>query len=246
MRKKKSIICSIILFLCLLCLYAETKISIQKGETLYSIAKKYEIPLDILLRINRISDVTKINIGQPIIIPEYHLIQKGETLYSLTRKYEIEINSILYWNNLNKSVKLHIGQKIFFISNGSSSKSSPDEEPGTLLWPVNGKIERLNGKLSGVTIFGKEGDQVRSVSKGTVVWAGPYRGYNKMVMVVSPENRIFVYAGNEEILVRKGEVLTENTPIGILGKNPHDGEAKAVFCVYQNRRALDPFKAPRR
>jgi murein DD-endopeptidase MepM/ murein hydrolase activator NlpD len=51
---------------------------VEKGETLWRISKAYNIDLDELVRINRISDAANIEIGQLIFIPHR---QKPQSLY---------------------------------------------------------------------------------------------------------------------------------------------------------------------
>ena len=48
---------------------AETYHYVKKGETLYAIAKKHQIPLSRLMAINHISDPRQLRIGQKLIIP---------------------------------------------------------------------------------------------------------------------------------------------------------------------------------
>ncbi len=43
---------------------------VQKGETLWRISKMYSVDLDELIKANRISDATSIEVGQRILIPE--------------------------------------------------------------------------------------------------------------------------------------------------------------------------------
>ena len=42
---------------------------VQRGETLWSIAQRYGMSMDTLVRENRISDVTRIEVGQRLMIP---------------------------------------------------------------------------------------------------------------------------------------------------------------------------------
>jgi LysM repeat protein len=85
---------------------------VKKGDTLYSIAKKYETTVDALKRINNLPS-DKILIGQKIYlrnkehphqyyvtkrdIPSngYHVIQKGETLYRLSKMYNVPIELLM-------------------------------------------------------------------------------------------------------------------------------------------------------
>ncbi|HET6244668.1 MAG: LysM peptidoglycan-binding domain-containing protein [Bacteroidetes bacterium] len=92
--------------------------TIEKGQTLYSLSKFYNIALEDIVFENpgvqnemRIGDVLKIrvnkveNINKESIAPAKedgwlrHTIHKGETLYSLAKKYGVNIDSISIINN---------------------------------------------------------------------------------------------------------------------------------------------------
>ena len=70
-----------ILFLILSSIYSSDRMHIlEKGETLYSLSRKYSVPLAVLLERNHIADAGKIAAGQKIYIPEIYTVQKGDTL----------------------------------------------------------------------------------------------------------------------------------------------------------------------
>jgi len=224
----------------------ETCIILKQGETLYNIAKKYGIPVDILITYNNIVDTTNVKEGTKIRIPVVYIVKKGDTLYSIAKKYGVTVNAIIEYNSIADSKKIKIGQKL--IIPVSMNIDTPPEEPETdtnLLWPHSGKRETLNGKLKGLVILGNSGDTIISVSSGKVIWAEAYRGYGKMVIIKSKDGFIYIYAGNEKLLVELGEDIHTSTPIGLLGKNPHDGIPRVYFCVYKNGKPVDPYKAPR-
>ncbi len=84
---------------------------VAKGETLYAIAKKYEISPDEILKLNPEAS-TGIKENQTLIIPAKngfsalvtsandttYVVQKGETLYAISRKFGITVEAILAKN----------------------------------------------------------------------------------------------------------------------------------------------------
>ncbi|PMP67887.1 MAG: hypothetical protein C0190_02375 [Thermodesulfobacterium geofontis] len=117
---------------------------IKKGDTLYSIAKKYNISVEELKKMNHIQDNT-ISIGQILKIPVnkkevfsqnldypahftsqentkilYHVVKRGETLYSISRQYGISVEELKKLNNLRTS-KLKTGQKLKIYQNSEIS-----------------------------------------------------------------------------------------------------------------------------
>ena len=101
--------------------FTEEKIYIVKpGDTLYQIAKNYQITVEELKKINNLKE-NNLTINQKLILPkknkdetgEYitYTIQKGDSLYQIAKKYNIKVNDIKLINNL-KTDNLSIGQKI--------------------------------------------------------------------------------------------------------------------------------------
>lgn len=91
------------------------KYKIEKGDTLYSIAKKYNTTVDQIKKLNNLqSDI--LSVGKTITIPsnynvKTHIVSSGDTLYALARKYNTTVNSIKIANNLKSDV-LSIGQEL--------------------------------------------------------------------------------------------------------------------------------------
>ncbi len=105
---------------------------VKKGDTLYSIASKYNVSLNDLKRINKL-DSNTISIGQIITIPgltinqfentddidkkNIYIVKKGDTLYSIAKLYDTTINDIKNVNNLTSNI-LSVGQELIIpISN---------------------------------------------------------------------------------------------------------------------------------
>jgi len=140
---------------------------VKKGDTLYSIAKKYNTTVDKLKRINSL-DSDKILIGQKIYLsakdhPEqyyvtkrdipslgYHLIQKGETLYRISKIYDIPIEKLMEFNQLT-SYTIKAGEKLWLRSTGTTTSTTvtPDyESPKVEKKPQPQKVEKVEVKKS--------------------------------------------------------------------------------------------------
>ena len=93
---------------------------VQKGDTLYQIALKYNTTVDELKKINNLTSNT-LSINQKITLPtkisedtneyDYYTIQKGDSLYQIALKYNITTNELKRINNLSSNL-LSIGQKL--------------------------------------------------------------------------------------------------------------------------------------
>ncbi len=102
--------------------------TVEKGRTLYSLAKEYGVPQKDIMAINPEIEDDGIKEGQVIKIPvkeikiennpnpvfpkeihkyKTHLVKQGETLYSLSKFYQVSIDSIQLVNNgLSEGLKL--------------------------------------------------------------------------------------------------------------------------------------------
>jgi LysM repeat protein len=104
--------------------------TVQKGETLFGIGKKYGIRVDAIQFINALQS-DSIEVGQKLIInpaiktadtkepqriPGIHTVRAGETLYSIANTYGILLEDLMATNNLNNT-QIQIGQVLVVVPN---------------------------------------------------------------------------------------------------------------------------------
>jgi LysM repeat protein len=239
-RLKISVMALIFLFLVCLCFANSNYYVIKKGDNLYQISKRFNVPLELLLKVNKIENPKKIKVGMKIIIPLVHIVKKGETLYSLSRRYGISVNELMEINYITNPAKLKINQRIIIPTAGSVSvpENTDNQTYSDLAWPHPGKREKYNGKLEGVLISGNKGDVIYSVSSGKVIWSGPYRGFGNIVLVDTGRGLIFGYLGADITTVKVGEPVEAGTAIGRLGIYLHQTQAKLLFIVFDKKKRL--------
>ncbi len=105
--------------------------TVVKGETLFSISRKYGVPVANLKQWNLMNASATISIGQQLKVAEtqtktslpttkttqttqttqIHTVQAGEGLFKVARLYGVSAGEIRTWNNLT-SDNLNVGQKI--------------------------------------------------------------------------------------------------------------------------------------
>ena len=114
---------------------------VKKGDSLYSIAQKYNTTVEELKRINNL-DSNQLVIGQQLIIPtledieeNYYIVKAGDNLYSIANKYNISVNELKSINNL-VSDNLYIGQKILLVSNESMNDDNYIVKVGDTLYSI--------------------------------------------------------------------------------------------------------------
>ncbi len=147
---------------------------VAAGESLYGIAKKYDITVEDLLDWNGLKKNESINPGQKLLInspievgiledydesevekasgkEKVHVVQPDDTYYSLSRMYEVDIVDILKRNRLNLGDPIKPGQELVipFVQNLIEDEIKKDEGEGNLYTVEAGdtfyKIARLFG-----------------------------------------------------------------------------------------------------
>jgi len=87
---------------------------VQKGDTLFDIARRYNISVDALMKNNNLG-TDFLSIGQMLKVPRVrentYIVKKGDSLYSIAKKFNTTVDKIKDINNLISS-KLIINQKI--------------------------------------------------------------------------------------------------------------------------------------
>lgn len=92
---------------------------IEKGDTLESIARKYNIPAIEIIEANDLKAPYLLTAGQSITIPtniynifNYYKVKKGDTLYEIANKNNIEVSSLAMINGLDLDEYIYEGQTI--------------------------------------------------------------------------------------------------------------------------------------
>ncbi|PKD43663.1 LysM peptidoglycan-binding domain-containing protein [Rhodohalobacter barkolensis] len=105
--------------------------TVQTGETLFSIARQYDLAVGDLRRWNELES-DNLSVGQTIRIAPpradnqiTHTVEPGETLFSVSRRYSVTIAEIQQWNDL-ESTNLSLGQELtIFRPDDSTSTEEP-------------------------------------------------------------------------------------------------------------------------
>ncbi len=96
--------------------------TIKKGDTLYSIAKKYGVTVQDIVTTNKLANANVIKIGQVIKIPGKtsaaptqpttvkYTVKAGDTVYSIAKKYGTTVQKIASANKLNAAYLIKVGQ----------------------------------------------------------------------------------------------------------------------------------------
>jgi len=175
---------------------------VQEGDTIGSIAEKYNLQLDTILWANDLTEKSAIKPDQIIKVPPVdgivHTVRKGDTIYSLAKRYGLGDDPAAAQGILNypfntftddETFGLAIGQ-IVVIPDGAkpepgiaapttrfASRPTPDagtvSAAGSFIWPASGGIsQRFAGYHPAIDISNRSGGSILAADSGTVIVAG--------------------------------------------------------------------------
>jgi lipoprotein NlpD len=257
-------------------LYAQERVhTVQKGETLYSIARALGIKADDLIKYNGITDPSRILAGQKLKIPPagtsgtpasgsvVYRVVKGDTLYGIAREFSVTIASIQELNGLSANYVLRAGDVLKIPANAAASAKAETTQSATqqgtaapkgteqsavnqVKWPIAAReLSYMTGKLSGVVLTGIRSESVYSLTRGTVLSAGPYRGFGKVVIIQVDGGYYYVYGGLESLSLKEGDRVGPGSEVGKLGIDAMSNKPQLFFMVYLKNSFVDPAVAPR-
>lgn len=203
-----------------------TEIEVKKGDTLYSLSKKYGLTVADLLAINNLDSSSVIKVGQKLKVRTTSLSNASQ----------------------NKSKAVNVNNDIKVVEKAPDTRTYGATVTADIntKWPVsNPKITQVKGKISGVQLSAKENEKVLCIHEGTVMYVGTYRGFGQVIFVQSKTGLIYAYTGLGSVKVKKGEYVVAAAELGSAGIDPISGKSQITFMVFQNGQPIDPGKAPR-
>ena len=105
---------------------------VQKGQTLYGLAKQYRLTVERLVEDNpgtengiRIGQQLKIYAGQAEVVQK-HVVSKGESLYKISKMYGVTVAQLTAWNP-GLTERLDIGQEIIVRKSVATVAPKPQQ-----------------------------------------------------------------------------------------------------------------------
>ncbi len=114
---------------------------VRRGDTLYSVARRYGTTVNAIMRANGLSNSNWIYVGQRVVVSTSgvaqpvatsgtYVVQYGDTLSSIAYRHGVSTQALASANNINNANLIHRGQRLIIPGAGmtttsGSSGSSP-------------------------------------------------------------------------------------------------------------------------
>ncbi len=133
-------------------------------------------------------------------------------------------------------------------SHGFGNSTLFSKMKGKLPWPVNGKMlsgyndRRLETGLrwKGLLISAPAGKPITAVGDGRVIFADWLRGYGLLAIVDHGNDYLTLYAHNESLLKKEGEVVLTGEPLARAGSTGGQHHSALYFEIRYKGSPVDP------
>lgn len=204
-----------------------SRYTVQKGDTLYSIAWRAGLNWKTLASLN--------GLGPP------YRIQQGQVLRLRATPSKARASS-----SPAQSSPKSTASRSKVRSAGASPMPTPPPLKGPLrwAWPVSGRVERPFSESGaalnkGVDIQGAPGSLVRAAAPGVVVYAGAgLRGYSALIIVKHDDTWLSAYAHNAESLVKEGAPVAAGASLARLSRGAQG--QRLHFELRRDGKPIDP------
>jgi murein DD-endopeptidase MepM/ murein hydrolase activator NlpD len=85
---------------------------VQSGETVYSVAERYRVPVRSVIDLNRLQPPYRLIPGQPLLLPKprEHRVAAGDTVYGISRRYGVDMSALVNLNGVVPPYTIKVGQ----------------------------------------------------------------------------------------------------------------------------------------
>jgi murein DD-endopeptidase MepM/ murein hydrolase activator NlpD len=230
-----------------------TEITVEKGDTLYSLSRKYEIPVNDLAVLNKLNAPFALSIGQKLKVPQLNKTVKSDKVITGPTKIAKTEKPVVKSTPVKKEVKTK--ESVVVKNEPKKISSDPQKQlpkitarsSAKFSWPVRGKIlsqyGAKNGGLfnDGINISAPMGTVVKSAENGVVAYAGnEVKGMGNLIIVQHSDGWMTVYAHLDSMSVKRGSRVAVGQQIGKVGKTGKVDKPQLHFEIRKGTKAYNP------
>ena len=229
---------------------------VKQGETIYSLAREYNVSVNSLATWNGLGPDLDIKTGREIIIPATAVLLRTT---SKTAKKNSEVSLQTKSLKKSESIKGEISKnesltrtkdKIQTPSTVSQENKLPETKIISIrpfITPVKGDIinhytqNKGSSNNNGVDYETLPLETVRAVSNGTIVLISDIVGGNgKIILIRHQEGLITIYGRLTNVIVQKGQEVKQGNKIGEVIADTKTNNGLLHFEVRKGMKSIDP------
>lgn len=238
--------------------------TVEAGDTISSIAQKFNVNVDTILWANKLSLNSLIRPGNKLtILPVagvVHQVKKGDTLTKIAKAYSADVEKIIEFNKLTDEKDIAQGEMIII----PGGKIAPPPVPRSVLakvreffippsaqvptgsrmfWPSAARriTQYFTWRHSGLDIAGPFGTAIYAAEEGAVKFIGWGTGYGNHIDIDHGNGIVTRYGHLSKILVSKGEKVKRGQTIGLEGSTGWSTGPHLHFEVTVNGTRKNPL-----
>ena len=217
------------------------EITVVAGDTLYSLSRRYSVPVNDLAVMNNLTAPFTLSVGQKLKVPDLSAAPVRTTATSgatTTTATTSATGTSTAHAQPKQKISSDPTQKLPKISARSSSKFS---------WPVRGKVLSQYGAKSGglfndgINIGAARGTKVGAAENGVVAYAGnEVKGMGNLIIIQHSGGWMTVYAHLDTMSVRRGAKVSVGQKIGTVGATGKVDVPQLHFEIRKGTKAYNP------
>jgi murein DD-endopeptidase MepM/ murein hydrolase activator NlpD len=240
--------------------------TIAGGESLYTIARKYDVTTQAIVLANNLSSPDKIVVGQKVIIPgRPDLVQSAPA--AAPAPVQVASANVQTIASVPTSPGLAPAAGTLQaptaaavapvaaptpaatpVAAPTQVAAAPASEPAMsgsdkFRWPVSGRVitDFAASRGTGINIDVPAGSTVKAAENGTVIYVGSgVEGYGNLILVRHPNGYVSAYAHLDGMSVAKGATVTRGDSIGTVGQTGSVSKPQLHFELRKGATPVDP------
>ncbi len=232
-------------------------VTVATGDTLYSVSRKYSVPVNDLAVMNNLSAPFNLTVGQKLRVPDLKTEQqkvavenaKKDQKSSVQTKKTSPENVAKHNTTTTKQMGTVAKKEVKKISSNPKKKlpTIAARSSSKFEWPVRGQILSHYGAKSsglfndGINIGAAVGKNVVAADNGVVAYAGnEVKGMGNLVIIQHSGGWMTVYAHMDSMVVRRGMRVGVGQKIGTVGKTGKVDVPQLHFEIRKGTKAYNP------
>jgi murein DD-endopeptidase MepM/ murein hydrolase activator NlpD len=205
---------------------------VEKGQTLYRIARAYGLTVDDLMQANGMEDPRELKAGETLLIPG-----------------AAETKPVADFDAPEPEARAPRPEP--------AGKPAPKPPPqravkvgrsaGVLEWPLRGVLYARFGKKGkephdGIDLSAPAGNPVKAAAPGTCLFAGDQKGYGLIVILEHEGGLITLYAHNRDVRVKTNQKVRAGQVVATVGDSGRTSGPHLHFEVRRDGVPVDPLE----